>query len=633
MNRPRPWMVAALAALVIVGTLICLPTLYGDDPSLTIARDDRVALASDDLRRIESLLTADGIEFLATTTDGAAAVARFTDVEQQLKARELLAPYLPGHTLALSFAPRTPGWLAALGLKPVSLGLDLRGGVQFLYEVDVAAATGPLLESHLNELRDRLRSADIRISAELTDDAIVVGPVAADTTTAVERLLRDLQRDARGGSGAAALAADTLAITTIEHAEGAAWRVTLTEAAALARQAAAVQQNVLTLRNRVNELGIAEPVVQQQGQNRIVVELPGVQDPAEAARLLGVAATLQFRLVDTDPAIGRDGQLRSGVRSTVYPDTNGNAMALRNEVIVSGDQLVDATPGYVEGQPAVFIRLDAQAARRMLDTTQHNRGRQMAVLFITQKPELSIVDGESVFVTETEQTIISAPVIQGVFGSSFQVTGLRPYEARELALLLRSGSLAAPIAQVRQSTIGPSLGQDNIQKGRTAILAGFLAVVLFMAGYYRLFGMVANLALLTNVILLVALLALLPVSLTLPGIAGIVLTMGMAVDANVLIFERIREELRAGRSALASITAGYDKAFSSIADANVTTLIAALVLLAFGTGPVKGFAITLSLGIMTSMFTAIIGTRVVIGLICGRRRITRLSIGKVASVT
>ncbi len=631
MNRPSPWKLAALAAIVIVSTVICLPTLFGDDPSLTIARDDRVAMAADDLRRIESLLIAADIDFLTTTTDGGSAVARFADVEQQLQAREMLAPYLPDHTLALSFAPRTPQWLAALGLKPVALGLDLRGGVQFLYEVDVAAAARPLLESQFNELRDRLRQAELRVVAELTDDAIVIGPVNADSTMAVERLLRELQRDARGASGTAGAAADTLVMSSDEHTDGAAWRITLTEAAALARQTAAVQQNVLTLRNRVNELGIAEPVVQQQGQSRIVVELPGVQDPAQAARLLGVAATLQFRLVDTDPATGRDGQLRSGVRSTVYQDRDGNAMALRNEVIVSGDQLVDATPGYVEGQPAVFVRLDSQGARRMLDTTQRNVGRQMAVLFITQKPELHIVDGESVFVTETEQTIISAPVIQGVFGSNFQVTGLRPYEARDLALLLRSGSLAAPIALIRQSTIGPSLGQDNIQKGRTAIIAGFIAVVLFMAGYYRLFGMIANLALLTNVILLVALLALLPVSLTLPGIAGIVLTMGMAVDANVLIFERIREELRAGASALSSIKAGYDKAFSSIADANVTTLMAALVLLAFGTGPVKGFAITLSLGIMTSMFTAIIGTRAVVGLIYARRRNTRLSIGKVTS--
>jgi preprotein translocase subunit SecD len=627
MKRPETWKVAALAAMLLAALLIGLPTLFGDDPAVQIAREDRVAIDADGVRRIDTLLTAAGIESMGTTLERNAAVTRFPAVEEQLRAQELLGPAFPGHTVALSFAPRTPAWLARLGITPVALGLDLRGGVQFLYNVDVQAAVRPLLEARLADLRDRLRRADIRVNAGIEGDAILVGPAAPADRAGVERVLRELERDAGSVGGMGVAAAGMLSIESVDAHDGAGWKVALSEAAVLARQNAAVDQNVLTLRNRVNELGIAEPVVQRQGQSRIVVELPGVQDPAQAARLLGVAATLQFRLVDTNPAIGRDGLPRTSVRSTVYPHRDGYPIALLNEVVASGDQLLDATAIYSEGQPAVSIRLDPQAARRMLDTTQRNIGRQKAVLFITQKPERRVVDGETVFVTETEEVVVSAPVIRGVYGSNFQITGLRPFEAQDLALLLRSGSLAAPIALARQSTIGPSLGQDNIAKGRLAIVVGFLAVVAFMALYYRVFGMIANLALLANVIFVVALLALLPVSLTLPGIAGIVLTIGMAVDANVLIFERIREELRAGRSAPVAIDSGYDKAFSSIADANVTTLIAALVLLAFGTGPIKGFAITLSLGIMTSMFTAIVGTRIVIGLIYGGRKLGRISIG------
>jgi preprotein translocase subunit SecD len=406
------------------------------------------------------------------------------------------------------------------------------------------------------------------------------------------------------------------------------FRLALTDAQIKGRQDFAIQQNTVTLRNRVNELGVAEPVVQRQGLSRIVVQLPGVQDPSQAERVLGATATLEFRLVDTEnDAFDADRRKRAPIGSVLEYQRDGAPTLLRREVIVSGDQLTDATSGYSEGQPAVFVRLNSQGAARMLETTQQNINRPMAVLFIEQKPELVERGGEQVLITRTERTVINIATIRGVFSSNFQITGLTPFEAQDLALLLRAGALAAPIVKVEERTIGPSLGQDNIAKGRMAVVLGMLLVMVFMAVYYRVFGLVADLALMANLVLIVALLSLFQASLTLPGIAGIVLTVGMAVDANVLIFERIREELRNGISPQAAIKAGYERAFSSIADANITTLIAALVLFTFGTGPIKGFAITLSLGIVTSMFTAIVGTRAVINLIYGGRTVASLAIG------
>jgi preprotein translocase subunit SecD len=395
------------------------------------------------------------------------------------------------------------------------------------------------------------------------------------------------------------------------------------------RQDFAIQQNTVTLRNRVNELGVAEPVVQRQGLDRILVQLPGVQDPAQAKRILGATATLEFRLVDPEgnpqEAVRRG---RAPLGSELFYDREGLPIVLLREVIVSGDQLVDAAPTYQQGLPVVSVRLNAQGADRMLETTQQNVGRPMAVLFIEETP---VIEDGVIVDTEVEETVISAPTINGVFSSSFVITGLTPFESQDLALLLRAGALATPIVIVEELTIGPSLGQDNIDRGRLAVILGFVLVMVFMTVYYRLFGVIANLALVANVVLIIALLSLVQAALTLPGIAGIVLTVGMAVDANVLIFERIREELRNGNSPLASIRAGYDKAFSTIADANITTLIAAFVLFVLGTGPIKGFAITLAFGIVTSMFTAIIGTRAVVDAIyTGRKQVDGLSIGGVA---
>jgi preprotein translocase subunit SecD len=421
-----------------------------------------------------------------------------------------------------------------------------------------------------------------------------------------------------------------LNITRTNVDGGPGYRVELTEQLIRERQDFAIEQNTVTLRNRVNALGVSEPVVQRQGLNRIVVELPGVQDPGQAKRVLGATATLEFRLVDYEAdALDAERRGRAPLGAELFHDRSGAPVVLRRDIIVSGDQLVDATPTYQQGLPAVSVRLNAQGADRMLMTTQQNLGRPMAVVFIEERP---IVENEVIVRTETEETVINVATINGIFASNFVITGLTPFESQDLALLLRAGALATPIVIVQESTIGPSLGQDNIAKGRLAVVVGFLLVVVFMGVYYRLFGLIANLALFANVVLIIALLSLVQAVLTLPGIAGIVLTVGMAVDANVLIFERIREELRSGNSPMASIRAGYDKAFSTIADANITTLIAALVLFFFGTGPIKGFAITLAFGIITSMFTAIIGTRVLVDRIYGgRKHIHRLSIGGGAS--
>jgi preprotein translocase subunit SecD len=360
--------------------------------------------------------------------------------------------------------------------------------------------------------------------------------------------------------------------------------------------------------------------------------LPGVQDPSQAERILGATATLEFHMVDTENnAFEAEERGRAPLGAELQRDRSGQPVLLRRDVIVSGDQITDATSGYDQGTPAVYVNLNPAGARRMLDTTQANLGRPMAVLFIEETPEFVERNGEQVIETQSERTVINQATINGVFSSRFMITGLTPFEAQDLALLLRAGALATPIFKIEERTIGPSLGQDNINKGRLAVVSGFLLVVLFMAIYYRVFGLIANLALFANLVLIIALLSLLQAALTLPGIAGIVLTVGMAVDANVLIFERIREELRNGNSPQASIRAGYEKAFSTIADANITTLIAAVVLFAFGTGPIKGFAVTLSLGILTSMFTSIVGTRAIVNLIYGKRKhIERLAIGGVA---
>ena len=616
MNRFPLWGNLLVALIMLGGLVFALPNIFGDDPALQITREDGNPVTEITLSGINSTLEAEGVEFFEPEVGDQAVVVRFPDVASQLRASEVLGETLTFHIVALTLAPRAPAWLTAIGLEPMSLGLDLRGGVHFLYQVDLDSAIDQLIQTYVQDLRTRLRQETIRNTGiEIVGgDTIQFGVMDPETMNEAEQIIRVL---------------DPLLLinrTTVDGQPG--FQVQLSPAQITERQNFAIQQNTITLRNRVNELGVAEPVVQRQGLNRIVVQLPGVQDPAQAERILGATATLEFRLVDweNDP-YEADQNNRPPLGSLLRYHRDGRPELLRRDMIVSGDQLTDASFGYSQGQPAVFVRLNSQGANRMLETTQANLRRPMSVLYIEEKPELIERDGEEILRNIREETVISTATIQGVFSSNFQITGLSPFEGQDLALMLRAGALATPILKVEERTIGPSLGQDNIERGRTAVLTGLLLVAFFMALYYRTFGFTADLALFANIVLIVALLSMLQASLTLPGIAGIVLTVGMAVDANVLIFERIREELRNGNSPQASIRAGYEKAFSTIADANITTLIAACVLFVFGTGPIRGFATTLGLGIVTSMFTAIIGTRAVINLIYGNRQVERLAIG------
>jgi preprotein translocase subunit SecD len=614
MNRYPLWKNLLVVGVVLIGTFLAIPNLFGDDPALQVTREDGGTLEQNTLSSISSELEEREIPFLSAGLENDAAIVRFADVASQLEASTALGELLPYHVVALTLAPRTPPFLRALGLRPMSLGLDLRGGVHFLYQVDLESALRQYIETYESDLRADLRDAGIRNRIRLAGDTIEVPILEPEKLDAAEGIVRAL---------------DPLLLVSSATFDGdPGFRVQLSPTQITERQNFAIQQNTITLRNRVNELGVAEPIVQRQGLDRIVVQLPGVQDPSQAERILGATATLEFRLVDTEnDAFEAERRGRAPLNSILRHDEAGLPVLLRREVIVSGDQLVDATFQYSQGQPAVFVRLNNQGASRMLETTQANLNRPMAVLYIEEKPEIVERDGEEVLRTTREETVISVATIRGVFSSNFEITGITPYEGQDLALLLRAGALATPIVKVEERTIGPSLGQDNIERGRAAVISGFLLVVVFMIVYYRVFGIVADIALLANLVLIIALLSLLQASLTLPGIAGIVLTVGMAVDANVLIFERIREELRNGNSPQASIRGGYEKAFSTIADANVTTLIAALVLFAFGTGPIKGFAVTLTLGIMTSMFSAIVGTRALVNFIYGYRQVDRLAIG------
>jgi preprotein translocase subunit SecD len=616
MNRYPAWINLLVAASVAIGLLFAAPNFFGDDPAIQISRADGAALESPESDLFVQLLEDENIGQISVYLDDGRALIRFNLVEDQLKASDLLRQELGrSYVVALTLAPRTPDWLRALGLRPMSLGLDLRGGVHFLFEVDMEAAIAQRLESYAEDFSRLLREERIRRNVRVVGHEVRVRLGDPDDLDKAEELISEAEPLMSVKRG------------TIEGERGLV--VTMTPDQIRDRQNFAIEQNTVTLRNRVNELGVAEPVVQRQGLNRIVVQLPGVQDPSQAERVLGATATLEFRLVcEGQNAFDAQARGRAPLGCELFMDRAGTPVLLRRASIVTGAQLVDASQGFDQqtASPAVFVRLDSRGADSMLMTTRENLNKPMAVLFVEQRRETVEQNGEFVEVTRVDKQVISVATIRGVFSSNFQITGLDIVEARDLSLLLRAGALAAPIYKVEERTIGPSLGQDNIDKGMRAILIGFGLVVLFMAIYYRGFGLIANLALLTNLVFIVALLSMLQASLTLPGIAGILLTVGMAVDANVLIFERIREELRNGNSPQASISAGYEKALSTIADANITTLIAAVVLFVLGTGPVKGFAVTLSLGILTSMFTSIIGTRTIVNLVFGGRKLERLPI-------
>ena len=604
MNKYPSWLNTLVIVIFIVGVLLALPNIYGSVPAVQLANASGDAYGEGRVEEFVEFLTEANLPPEAAYLEDGRVVLRFVKVEDQLEASELLRErYRNRASVALTLTPKLPAWLRDIGLSPMSLGLDLRGGVHFLLEVDMESAIDSRLATYQQDFLERLR--DERIIARVDDP---------DQGTLVVRV-RDAENLERARNVIRAADGDVL---ILDNTDGRSIRVRMSDAQIRARQDFAIEQNITTLRNRVNQLGVAEPLVQRQGIDRIVVQLPGVQDPNRLDDILTATATLEYRLVDTDG---------SSPGSTRYPGREGMAsQMLRREVIASGDQIINAEAGFSQGQPAVFITLDAAGGERMLAATQQSVGKPMSTVFIESRRESSVVNGEVVYRTVRTEEIINTATIRGVFKDRFQTTGLNTIEARDLALLLRAGALAAPVYKIEERTIGPSLGQDNIDRGFNAVKIGFLAVIVFMAVYYRWFGMIANLALFTNLIFIVALLSLLQASLTLPGIAGIVLTVGMAVDANVLIFERIREELAAGNKPQNAIFSGYEKAFSSIADANITTLIAAIVLFALGTGPIKGFAITLSLGIITSMFTSIVGTRAIVNAAFGNRRITSVPV-------
>jgi preprotein translocase subunit SecD len=604
MNRYPAWLNTLVLVLLMAGIMFALPNIYGSAPAVQLADAEARAIGQPQLENFVRTLNGADITPEAYFINDNRAVIRFADEEDQQRAAERLrARYGQNTNVALTLAPRLPEWVRNLGLNPMSLGLDLRGGVYVLLEVDMGTAVANRMQGYEQDLDLRLREERIRHRVDLNNNIITIRLTSPEDLEAARTIVASADPE----------------LLVADGTDGKSLTLRMTEQQIKDRQDFAIEQNMTTLRNRVDQLGVAEPLVQRQGVDRIVVQLPGVQDPNELESILTATATLEFRLVD------QSGDL-PGSRS--YPGRTGEQpQILKREVIASGDEIVDAAFTYTaEGQPAVSITLDSAGGERMLATTRDNVGKPMSTLFIEWRQKDVVRNG----VVETRlvktEEIINTATIRGVFKNRFQITGITPKEGQELAILLRAGALAAPVYKVDERTIGPSLGQDNIDRGFRAIQIGFLAVIVFMALYYRWFGMIANVALFSNLVFIVAVLSMVGASLTLPGIAGIVLTVGMAVDANVLIFERIREELVGGASPQTAIHSGYEKALSSIADANITTLIAAVVLLALGTGPIKGFAITLMIGILTSMFTAIVGTRAIVNLVFGGRKLSSLPV-------
>jgi preprotein translocase subunit SecD len=615
MQRYPLWKGALLAAMLLVAILLALPNVYGESPALQLSRRDRGAFDAASVTEFEGLLRSAQVPFEEAYVDDESRLwVRFGNVPDQLKARDLIQGRYEGQfAIATTFASRAPDWLNQLGLEPMSLGLDLRGGIYMVYEVDVQGAVTQLLQRQERDFRKVLR--DARIPYE---DVTVTG-----TTTQVQ--LRD------PAQAEAALSAlrdydATLAITA--GVEPGTLVAEMTQDRIKQRQDLAIEQNQTALTNRVNALGVAEPVVRRQGLNRIAVQLPGIQDASEVVRVLGKVATLEFRLVDTVNSpleAQRTGRAPLGTR--LFKERSGNPVLLKREVIATGEQLLDASFAPSQGEPAVSVKLDSRGGDEMLRTTRENLGRPMAVVFIEKEREQVERDGQKVVIDRSKEDVISVATIRGVFSNQFQITGLSAAEGSELAKLLRAGALAAPIYIVEQRLIGPSTGQDNIDAGVLALTVAAIFLFAFMVLYYKVFGVIADIVLLSNVVFIVAVLSVFNAALTLPGIAGIVLTVGTAVDANILIYERIREELGLGNSPWAAINAGFDRAFSAIADSNVTMLMAGIVLFLFGSGPVRGFAVTLCIGIATSMFTALVGSRALIYLAYGRRRrIERLAI-------
>ena len=608
---------ALIAFFLLLSALYALPNVFGSDLAVQISSAGDAAIESSDLAKVTNVLKAKNIRYKSAGLSNRRILVRFENNESQLSAKDLLKTELGrNYVVALNLAPSVPLWLSDLGGRAMSLGLDLRGGVHFLLEVDMQAVLSMSIDKYYNELRTLLREGRLYKSIKKEGDSIAIRFKTLELKDkALARIKSDLS---------------DLVVLETDNQDELLVQVIISDDAQKIAKSSALKQNITTLRNRVNELGVAEPIIQQQGLERIVVQLPGVQDTARAKEILGAVATLEFRLVDekNDPQTAiQSGRTPAG--SKLYYFKDGRPLLLKTRVIATGENITGASSGVDQenNTPMVNITLDSAGGRSMLDTTKKYLYSRMAVVFIENKVETLRKDGKIVKKRSTTKDIINAATIQGTFSTRFQITGIdSAREARNLALLLRAGSLSAPIEIIEERTIGPSLGADNIEKGVLSVIAGSVLFLLFMAIRYRVFGLVANIALTLNLVMIVAVLSLLQATLTLPGIAGIVLTVGMAVDANVLIFERIKEELGAQSNIQKAISSGYDKAVLTIADANITTLIAALVLFSFGTGPIKGFAITLSIGIVTSMFTAIIVSRAIINKIYGGKKLKELSI-------
>ena len=619
MNRYHPWKYILIGFIVVVGIIFALPNIYGKDPALQVSASGTLEVTELNRLQVVEALDQSGIVPTASALELGKLIFRFDNEEIQLQAQPIVQQALGNnYIVALNLAAATPGWLRSFGAEPMFLGLDLRGGVHFLMEVDMDAAVLKADERNVSNFRTLLRENKIRYKTItlLDEGGTLVRFRDAEQRESGIDLINENYID--------------LNLDSLDTEEGEyGLRVTLTDSSILETQRSALQQNITTLRNRVNELGVAEPVIQQQGLNRIVVQLPGVQDTARAKEILGATATLEFRMVDEERSVLDAVDGRVPASSKLYYDRAGQPVLLQKEVMLTGDYVINAASGIdsVSGGPSVTIDLDSKGASIFSRKTREEVGKSMGIIYIENKSETVEEDGELVRKTSTDEKVISVAVIREQLSKRFQITGLdSTSEARNLALFLRAGALAAPVQIVEERTVGPSLGQDNIDRGMQSVAIGFVLVLIFMLVYYKIFGIAANIALTLNLVLLVALLSLLQATLTLPGIAGIVLTVGMAVDANVLIFQRIKEELKNGNSPQSSIHAGYEKAFSTIADANITTLIAALVLFSFGTGPIKGFAVTLSLGIICSMFTAIMVTRAIINTYYGGRKVEKLFI-------
>ncbi|MGB2741980.1 MAG: protein translocase subunit SecD [Cognaticolwellia sp.] len=614
LNKYPLWKTLMVLFIVAIGAVYALPNLYPNDPAVQISGLRGIEADAVTLDVVKSHLDGEKISYASIVMEGGQILARFSDTEQQLRARDILDDNMGDeYSVALNLTPATPSWLASIGGTPMKLGLDLSGGVSFLMEVNMKEAINKAQESLIDDFRTGLRGEKIRYrSVKKVDEAITVQFRNAEDLVNAENFLEKLNRD----------------LLFVSDEGNLTLSAQMTEQKLKETREYALQQNITIIRNRVNELGVAEPLVQRQGQKHIVIELPGVQDTAKAKEILNATATIEFRLVDTEGDLGAALNGRVPGSSELLKERSGQPVLLKKRVMLTGDHIVDAGSSFDEySRPQVNITLDSAGGSKMLNSTKSNIGKPMATVFIEYKPT-DRVDAEGNTIFEKIEEVISVATIQARLGKTFRITGAGSQaEAHNLALLLRAGALIAPIQIVEERTVGPTLGAENVRLGFQAIMLGFGLVFLFMLIYYRAFGVVANLALGANLVLIVGIMSMIPgATLSLPGMAGIVLTVGMAVDANVLIFERIREEMREGKSIQQSIHQGYDAAFSTIIDANITTLIAALILFAIGTGPVKGFAITLSIGILTSMFTAVVGTRTVVNAVWGGKRLDKLSI-------